>query len=113
MKQFLLLIRENADYGHLSVEEMEADIKEHMEWVESLVANGNFKEGNPLESTGVTLKNGVITDGPYVETKECISGYYVLLADSLAQATALAKDCPDFNRGATLEVREIMDTNEQ
>ena len=112
MKQFLLLIRENADYGDLSIEEMEADIQEHMKWVETLVANGNFREGNPLESTGVTLKNGIITDGPYVETKECISGYYLLLADSLDQATALAKDCPDFNRGATLELREIMDTDE-
>ena len=112
MKQFLLLIRENADYGNLSVEEMEADIRKHIAWVETLVANGNFKEGNPLEPAGATLKNGVITDGPYIETKECISGYYLLFADSLAHATALAKDCPDFSRGATLELREIMDTDE-
>ncbi len=112
MKEFLLLIRENAEYGNLSVEEMEADIQEHVKWVETLVANGNFKEGNPLDSKGVTLKNKTVTDGPYVETKECISGYYVLLADSLEQAANLAKDCPDLSRGATLEIREIVDTNE-
>ena len=32
MKEFLLLIRENADYGDLSVEDMQADIQEHIKW---------------------------------------------------------------------------------
>jgi hypothetical protein len=112
MKEFLLLIRESEAYGKLSVEEMEADIQEHIKWVETLVANGNFREGNPLDSKGATLKHGSVTDGPYVETKECISGYYVLLADSFDQAKELAKGCPDLTKGATLELREIIDTDE-
>jgi len=82
MKEFLLLIRENVDYGDLSVEDMQANIQEHIKWVETLVENGNFKDGNPLDSAGVTLKDGIATDGPYVETKECVSGYYFLLANS-------------------------------
>jgi len=112
MIEFLLLIRENADYGNVSVQDMQADIQAHIEWVETLVASGNFREGNPLEAKGTTLKNGLVTDGPYVEMKECISGYYILLADSLEQATILVKDCPDFRTGATLELREIINTDE-
>ncbi|MEN5085784.1 YciI family protein [Sphingobacterium faecium] len=113
MKEFLMLIRECAAYGNLSVEDMQVDIQEHINWVEELVANGHFLEGNPLESTGVTLKLNVISDGPYIETKECVSGYYKLLANSLAEATELVKSCPDLKNGATLELREIIDTDEQ
>ncbi|WP_367914088.1 YciI family protein [Leadbetterella sp. DM7] len=110
MKEFLLLIRESAGYGELSVEEMQASISEHIRWIESL--DGHFKEGNPLEASGLTLKNQVVTDGPYVETKECVSGYYFLLANSLEEAGELAKGCPDLQRGATLEIREIINTDE-
>jgi hypothetical protein len=113
MKEFLLLIREDAAYGTLSVEEMQADIEEHMAWVESLIKNGNFKDGNPLDASGFTIKNNIVTDGPYIETKECISGYYFLLASSLADAKELAKGCPALKNGANLEVREIINTNEE
>lgn len=112
MKEFLMLIRENADYGNLSVEEMQEDIHEHIRWVETLVERGNFKDGNPLNPNGITLKNDVVTDGPYVETKECVSGYYFLLANSLEEVKELVKGCPDLKRGATLEVREIINTDE-
>lgn len=61
MKEFLLLIRENADYGDLSVEDMQADIQEHIDGVETLVENGNTKDGNPLDSAGITLKDGIQT----------------------------------------------------
>jgi hypothetical protein len=112
MKEFLLLIREQANYGTLSVEEMQADIQEHIRWVERLVETGNFKDGNPLASTGATLKKGMVTDGPYVETKECVSGYYFILAGSLDEAKELANGCPDLERGATLEIREIIHADE-
>lgn len=112
MKEFLLLIREDAKYGEHSVEEMQADIQEHIQWVESLVARGNFKEGNPLAPKGVILRNDIETDGPFIELKECISGYYFLLADSLDAAKELAKGCPDLKNGATLELREILNTCE-
>ncbi|MBB2952279.1 YciI family protein [Sphingobacterium sp. JUb56] len=113
MKEFLLLIRESSTYGNLSVEDMQADIQEHINWVEELVANRHFLEGNPLEANGVTLKKDMISDGPYIETKECVSGYYKLSVKSLEEATQLAKSCPDLKNGATLEIREIIITDEQ
>ncbi|WP_199118221.1 YciI family protein [Pedobacter sp. ASV28] len=113
MKEFLMLIRESADYGKLSFEEMQDDIAKHMAWVESLVKLGHFKDGNPLEADGAIIKGSTVTDGPFVEAKECISGYYFLIAESLAQATQIAKGCPDLQRGSTLELREVilMDEN--
>lgn len=112
MKEFLLLIRENADYATLSVQQMQDDILMHIQWVEKLIANGNFREGNPLDAKGVVLKNDLVTDGPFVEVKECISGYYILLAPSLDEAKILVQDCPALQSGATLELREIINIDE-
>ncbi len=113
MKEFLLLIREDAGYGQLSPAEMQEDIEKHLAWVEDLVTKGHFKDGNPLESAGSVIKGkeALITSGPYIESKECISGYYFLLAASLEDATALASQCPALEAGATLEIREIMATD--
>lgn len=108
MKEFLLLIRETANYGQLSAEEMQADIQEHITWVENLVQQGHYKDGNPLEATGSVLTTHGVMDGPLIETKECVSGYYFLLAHSLEEATEIARSCPDLKRGATLELRAIM-----
>jgi hypothetical protein len=110
MKEFLLLIREDAEYGKLSFEEMQADIEKHMAWVEDLITKGQFKDGNPLDSNGKQIKGKekIVTDGPYIESKECISGYYFLIANSLAEATEIAKGCPALELGATVELREVV-----
>lgn len=112
MKTFLMLIRENAEYGELSPEEMQADIESHMAWVEKLIEKGYFKDGNPLDFKGAHIKGAdkIVTDGPFAEGKECISGYYFLLADSLEHATAIAAECPALATGATLEIREVLQT---
>jgi len=51
-------------------------------------------------------------DGPYIESKECISGFYFLLADSLTEATEIAKGCPALDMGASVEIREMIPTHE-
>ena len=107
MKEFLMLIRESADYDQISPEEMQALIEKHMAWVEELVSKGQFKGGNPLGNEGKVLKKDGVTDGPFIESKECINGYYFLLAETLEEAVEIAKGCPDLPRGATLEVREV------
>lgn len=115
MKEFLMLIRENLDnYGKMSPEEMQEDIAEHVKWVEELVKNGNFKGGNPLTPAGKHVKSDdkLVTDGPYIEAKEGVSGFYFLLANSLEEATEIAKGCPSLNAGGTLEIREIIQTEQ-
>ncbi len=86
MKEYLMLIRENLDnYEKMTPQEMQEDIAKHVKWVEELVKNGNFKGGDPLTPNGKYIKSNdrIVTDGPYIEVKEGISGFYFLLADSL------------------------------
>lgn len=113
MKEYLMLIREDVEaYKNMSSEEMQADIEKHVQWVGQLVEKGHFKGGNPLSPEGKTLKGQkqLVTDGPFIELKEGVSGYYFLLANSLEEAAEIARGCPSLQIGATLEVREIIQT---
>ena len=78
----LMLNRENPENARLSPEEMQRELEMHMQWFNTLVERGQFKDGNPLDFEGATIrgKDKIVTDGPFVESKECVSGYYFLLA---------------------------------
>ena len=114
MNEYLLLIRENLEaYGKMTPQEMQEDIERHVKWVEKLVQNGHFKDGNPLMPMGTSIKGTIVTDGPFIETKEGVSGYYFLLANSLEEATEIGKGCPSLASGGMIEIREVLQTGNQ
>ena len=49
-----------------------------------------------------------MTDGPFVESKEAIAGFFVIRADSLEQAVEVARGCPGLEFGQTVEVRAML-----
>ncbi|WP_407429815.1 YciI family protein [Arcticibacter sp.] len=115
MKEFLMLIREDANYGDLSMEEMQECVEKHIQWVNGLIEKDQFREANPLDAGGAYIrgKEKIVTDGPYIESKECISGYYILKASSLEDALNIAKTCPDLEYDRrTVEIREITQLEE-
>ena len=64
--------------------------------------------GDGLKPTGKVIKNGAVTDGPHVESKEVIGGYSMVQADSYETAVAIARACPvTAMPGAYVEVREM------
>lgn len=107
----MLLIREDLNsYSQFTPQQMQEDIERHVRWVEELVSKGQFKDGQPLAPEGMHIKPGskLVTDGPYIEAKEGISGYFILLANSLQEAVTIAQGCPALDSGASVEVREIL-----
>ena len=64
-------------------------------------------------ATSVRVRNGKIstTDGPYVETKEQLGGYYLIKAKDLNDAVQVASRIPGAKHG-TVEVRPIMEFNQ-
>ncbi|MBX2966071.1 MAG: hypothetical protein KF845_07990 [Cyclobacteriaceae bacterium] len=112
MKKFLLLLHEDIErMSNLSPKEMEELAKAHMAWAEKLAESGHFISGDGLQEKGVLIsgKNSVIKDGPYMESKEIVGGYYLLQADNIETIIALAKDCPCHIWGGTTEIRQIME----
>jgi hypothetical protein len=64
---------------------------------------------DPETATTVRVENGetVVTDGPFVETKEAIGGYLIFEAADLDAAIALAARVPAARMGGAVEVRPV------
>jgi hypothetical protein len=90
--------------------------KRYMAWAEQLRQKGKMVGGEKLAASGgrqIRIKDGkpVASDGPYAEAKDVIGGYFVLEAKDLAEAEAIARDCPHLSLAPTnwAEVRPIED----
>ena len=104
----LLLFEHDDAYGSFSAEDMQKEIEIHEKWIEEL--GEHYDSGEPLEHAAMVVKgkDKFVTDGPYIEAKELVSGFYIIKAESLEQAAELAKGCPVLRLGGSIEVREIM-----
>lgn len=108
--QYLLLFRNNEWHKKLSASELEAAMNKFKGWFESLSTKGVLRAGQPLTNEGKILskKNGrIVADGPFVESKEAIGGYFILAVDSLDEAVAIAQASPALDYGTQIEVRPI------
>jgi len=111
MPKFIVLIRSEDKWDALSPAEMQETIQKYMAWNRKLREEGRVVDAEPLEKGGRVLsgEGGVITDGPFLETKEMIGGYFIYTAADLDEAAALARDCPALGYGGSLDVRPIAD----
>lgn len=60
-------------------------------------------------ATSVQVRDGktITTDGPFAETKEQLGGFYIIEAEDLDHAIAIASEIPTASHG-TVEVRPVM-----
>jgi hypothetical protein len=65
--------------------------------------------GLPEDATTVRVQDGkpLMTDGPFVESKEAVGGYFVLEADDLDAAIEVAASVPAARLGGAVEVRPV------
>ena len=63
----------------------------------------------PETATTVRVQDGrtLTTDGPFVETKEALDGYFILEAENLDAAIEVAASVPAASMGGAIEVRPI------
>jgi len=52
--------------------------------------------------------NRTVTDGPFMESKELIGGFYIVQAKTVEDVIEIAQDFPDYDLGGTVEIREVM-----
>lgn len=110
MAQYLILIYENeAGYATASPEVLGEVMEAHNRFAEQISElGGKLVGGNALQptTTATTIRSDVVTDGPFVESKEALGGFYLIEADDLDQALAIGKACPA--RFGGVEVRPVM-----
>ena len=113
MPSYLLLLHEcPADSAAISPAEMQDIIRAHQAWAERLAAEGALLGGEKLtDDGGRRLRfdgdRPVASDGPYAEAHDLVGGYYLLKAEDMAGAEALAAGCPHRHAGQWIEIREV------
>lgn len=111
MAQYLILIYENEESYATAGPDLLTEIMEaHNRFAEQVSEQGGqILAGEALEptATATSIRADVVTDGPFVETKEAFGGFYLVEAKDLDHALALGKLCPA--RFGGVEVRPIMD----
>jgi len=111
MNEFMLIFR-NAMPKHNekpSAEQMQIMVSQWQNWITEISYQGKYSSTNRLLPEGKTISPGkMVTDGPFVEGKEMVSGYLVIKSENLNDAVELAKSCPALEYGGTVEVRSVM-----
>ena len=115
MEKFMLLVREDLKMkSQFSSEDFLKDINDMALWVQGLAQSGNYVDGEALAPTGAYLgRDNVLSDGPFIEAKEGVSGFITILAENQAQANAIAQTCPMILNGkVALEIRPLFVWND-
>ncbi|GLZ37244.1 YciI family protein [Actinokineospora sp. NBRC 105648] len=115
MKYLLIMQVNNAVLEALTESEREAVMAGHGEFMETIQESGEMigtqALGDQATSVTVTSRGGtpVVTDGPFVEAKEYMGGYYLVDCESKERAVELAGLIPDSRiEGLAVEVRPVM-----
>lgn len=90
-----------------SREAIQGAIDEFYLWHARLVAQGKMRAGQRLAREGKTVSRHMVTDGPFIETREVIGGYWFILAGSLDEAAKIAAGNPCLACGLVYEIRPI------
>jgi hypothetical protein len=107
MSKYLVLIYEaEASYATATPETLNEITAEHVAFFSD--NKDAIVSGEPLQptTTATSIRDGVVTDGAFAETKEALGGYYLLEAPDMDAALALAKQVPA--RFGGVEVRPVM-----
>jgi hypothetical protein len=113
MAKFMLIYRNPAETAAPpSPEEMQAVLGKWNAWFQRF-GGAILDGGDGLKPGGrVLMPGGIVTDGPYAESKEVIGGYSVVQAEDHEGALAIARECPFAARGV-IEIREFAGYNKK
>jgi hypothetical protein len=118
MDKYMMIFRNTPTsedaYQNMSPEEMQASLDQWNQWIGGIAAQGKLVGSDALEGGGkiVTGSKKVVTDGPYVESKELVSGYLIMKAESEEEALEHSKGCPIYDVEGSLEIRKLMVFNQ-
>lgn len=109
MAKYLYIFRESTESrDQASPEELQALQEAWYAWMQKY--GSAIVGGDGLLRTGRVVKAGLVSDGPYAETKEVIASFSIIQADNYDAAVAIARACPGQDTGNAchrIEIREM------
>lgn len=108
--KYLLLVHHNEEaFGRMSEGTRKAMLEESIQLCHQLHDKGQYVHASPLQpvatATVVQVRDGKrsVTDGPFIETREQLAGYFLVDAENMDEAIDIAGRIP----GARIGVVEI------
>jgi len=112
MKYMLLVHHDEVTFAKRSESERQQLIRESVQLANDLHSQGKYVSAAPLhptaETTCVRMRDSkrFVTDGPFAETREQLGGFFLIDAEDLEEAVAIAARIPGARIG-TVEVRAV------
>jgi hypothetical protein len=99
------------EFEKLSEDERNAITAEYMAIMQAAGVTAGAQLQPTSTATTVRVQDGrtLTTDGPFIETKEALGGYYLLEAGDLDAAIELAARIPAARMGGAIEVRPVVE----
>ena len=117
MKYLCLAYYDEKAFEALSKAELDALVSKCPAYDDALRQSGHLvvqaSLGSPRASTVLRPKHGkpLITDGPFIETKEQVGGFFIIEAEDLDEAIRVASKHPAANIGGevgwAVEIRPV------
>lgn len=114
MRYLLLIYSNEAESLQQTPAQLDAEMNAYYKFSTDVQKAGVHRSGEALDLTtkwkSVRARNGktLTTDGPFVETKEQLGGFYLLDCANLDEAIQWAAQIPTATRGS-IEIRPIME----
>jgi hypothetical protein len=114
MKFMLLVHHDEKAFSKLSETTKKQMLAESVELTHQFHAHGQYLSASPLHPAAtaaiVRVRDGkpFVTDGPFIETREQIAGYFLVTAKDRDEAIAMAARVPGARIG-TVEVRPLIE----
>jgi hypothetical protein len=109
MHYALLIYERPASYEGLGDDERRAMTAEYVAVAEdpAIVGSAHLQPTSMATSVRVADGDTLVTDGPFADTKDVFGGYYVIEADDLDAAIAIAARVPAARFGGCVEIRPV------
>ncbi len=114
MRFMLLIYDRESEWEAMSEAERHAMYEEYLDFTHALRRSWNFVAGEPFQpahaAVTVRVREGkaVAEPGPSVATEEQLGGFYLIDAESLEEAVAIAERIPSARIGS-IEVRPVQE----
>ena len=112
MQYLLLIYHKESQWERMSPTQQSIVYQEYRDLIQRLASAGKYLAGDELKptttATTVRVREGLqsITDGPFAETKEQLGGYFLVNANDLDEAIAIAAQIPSARDGS-IEIRPV------
>ncbi|MBI3807755.1 MAG: YciI family protein [Nitrospirae bacterium] len=112
MKFMLIVHHDEEAFNKIKKEKQQQMLAKSIELTHQLHAAGQYLTASPLQPAAtavmVRMREGkpLVTDGPFIETREQIAGYFLVNARNLKEAISIATRVPGARIG-TVEVRTL------